>query len=116
MAERPALRPRRLLEAAFVAAVGAAILWCGWGLWYDRQMPGRLERVHLGMDRKSAEAILGRPGWEGACGARIASLPREGCARELGWSSPFALVVPKHYLVQLDRDGRVIEAEVIAGP
>src|SRR5688572_30864296 len=60
MAERSALRPRRLLEAAFVAAVGAAILWCGWGFWYDRQMPGRLERVHLGMDRKSAEAILGR--------------------------------------------------------
>ena len=114
MAERVAWRPRRLIETAFVAAVAAGVAWCGWGLWYDRQMPGRLERVHLGMDRKSAEAILGRPDWEGDCGARIASLPREGCARELGYASPFALIVPKHYLVQLDRDGRVIEAEVIA--
>ena len=114
MAERPAwLRP---VEAAFAAAVAAGMAWCAWGLWYDRQMPDRLERVHLGMDRQSAEAILGRPDWEGGCGARIASLPREGCALELGYSSPFALIVPKHYLVQLDRDGRVIEAEVIAGP
>jgi hypothetical protein len=78
-------------------------------------MPGRLERVHLGMDRNSAVAILGRPRWEGECGARLASLPRDGCARELGWSSPFTLIVPKHYLVQLDRNGRVIEAEVITG-
>jgi hypothetical protein len=67
------------------------------------------------MDRRSAEAVLGRPDWEGECGARIDSLPREGCARELGYSSPFALIVPKHYLVQLDSTGRVIEAEVIAG-
>ena len=114
MAERRAWR--RPLETAFVAGVGAGMLWCAWGFWQDRQMPGRLERVHLGMDRKSAEAILGRPDWEGECGARIASLPREGCARELGYASAFALIVPKHYLVQLDRDGRVIEAEVIAAP
>jgi hypothetical protein len=113
MTERPARSPRRLLEAAFVAAVAAGLAWCGWGFWYDRQMPGRLEQVPLGMDRKSAEAILGRPAWEGRCGARIASLPREGCALELGYSSPFALIVPKHYLVQLDRAGRVIEAEVV---
>lgn len=109
-------RRRRWAEYGLAAAVAAGIAWVAWGFWYDRQMPGRLERVHLGMDRRSAEAILGRPDWEGVCGARIASLPREGCAMELGWSSPFALLVPKHYLVQLDRDGRVIEAEVIAGP
>ncbi|HYG46953.1 MAG TPA: hypothetical protein VD846_03330 [Allosphingosinicella sp.] len=115
MAERRAWRPRRLLEGAFAAAVGAGLLWCAWGYWYDRRMPERLERIHLGMDRKAAEAILGRPDWEGTCGARIASLPREGCARELGYASPFALIVPKHYLVQLDRGGRVIEAEIIAG-
>jgi len=116
VAEPRAWRPRRLLETAFVAAVAAGVLWGAWGFWYDRQMPARLERVHLGMDRKSAEAILGQPDWEGECGLRIASLPRAGCARELGWSSPFALIVPKHYLVQLDRGGRVIEAEVIAAP
>lgn len=116
MAEGRAWSARRLLETAFVAIVAGGLIWAARGFWYDRQMPDRLERVHLGMDRRAAVAILGRPRWEGECGARIASLPREGCALELGYSSPFSLIVPKHYLVQLDRNGRVIEAEVIAAP
>jgi hypothetical protein len=111
MAER-----RRLLDYALAAAVAAGLAWGGWGWWRDRQLEARLPSVAIGMDAKQAEAILGRPDWTGPCGARIASLPREGCARELGYASAFALIVPKHFLVQIDGRGRVIEAESIRGP
>lgn len=108
--------PRRLLEYALVAAVVAAVAWGGWGWWHDRQLSARLPLVAIGMDARQAEAILGRPDWTGPCGARIFSLPREGCVRELGYASAFALVVPKHFLIQIDRNGRVIEAEAIGRP
>jgi hypothetical protein len=111
MAERESRS--RWLEYALAAIVAAGIAWVGWGMWHDRRLAERLERIAIGMDGKAAEAALGRPDWTGPCGARIASLPREGCARELGYASAFALVFPKHYLVQLDRNGRVIEAEAI---
>ena len=114
MAERR--RPRRWLEAALIVAVAAGLAWVGWGIWRDRQLAARLPLIPLGMDGKAAEAILGRPDWAGPCGARIATLPREGCVRELGYASAFALLFPKHFLVQLDRHGRVIEAEIIAAP
>jgi hypothetical protein len=115
MADGRAWDARRLLETAFAAIVAAGLIWSARGFWYDRQMPGRLTRIQIGMDRDAAVAILGRPRWEGQCGARVASLPREGCVQELGYSSPFSLIVPKHYLVQLDRNGRVIEVEVLGG-
>ncbi len=113
MTEERAWTVRRWLETGFVAAVGAGILWCGWGLWHDRQLPERLKRVHLGMDRKSAEAVLGAPDWEGACGGHVDYLPRANCVRELGYSSAFAPLRADHYVVQLDGRGRVIEAEPV---
>jgi hypothetical protein len=106
--------PRRLLENALVAVVAAGLAWSGWGWWRDRQLSARLPLVAIGMDARQAEAILGRPDWTGPCGTRIVSLPREGCVRELGYASAFALIVPKHFLIQIDRNGRVIEAEAIS--
>ncbi|HEU0135188.1 MAG TPA: hypothetical protein VFR28_10220 [Allosphingosinicella sp.] len=111
MADRPAWTVRRILETGFLAAVGAGILWCGWGLWHDRQLPERFKRIHLGMDRPGVEAVLGRPDWQGACAGRIPYPPRAGCALELGYSSAFEPLRADHYVVQLDRSGRVIEAE-----
>ncbi|HET9638224.1 MAG TPA: hypothetical protein VFP12_03370 [Allosphingosinicella sp.] len=105
--------PRRLLEAALVAAVGAGLAYCGWGWWHDRALSGRFTRIQLGMDRKAVEAVLGAPGWEGICTSYVGYLPREDCARELGYSSAFAPLRPLYYMVQLDRSGRVIEAEPI---
>lgn len=116
MAERSSWPVRRILENLLVAAAAAGAAWIGWGLWHDRQLPARFERIHLGMDSGSVEAILGRPDWQGECGRRIPSLPREGCARELGYASAFAPLRPTYYLVQLDGRGRVIEAEAIHSP
>ncbi|HEX6376440.1 MAG TPA: hypothetical protein VFZ91_12065 [Allosphingosinicella sp.] len=113
MAERPARRSLRILETALIAAVAAGVGWCGWGLWHDRRLAAGLAQVHLGMGREAVEAVLGRPDWVGGCGARIAAMPREGCARELGYASAFAPLLPTYYLVQLDRRGRVIEAEAL---
>jgi hypothetical protein len=102
-----------MLETAFVAAVGAGVVWCGWGLWHDRQLPERLKRVHLGMDRNGVEAALGAPDWEGACASHVPYLPRAGCVRELGYSSAFAPLRAHYHVVQLDREGRVIEAQPV---
>ena len=113
MAERSAWRPRRWLESAFVAAVGAGIVWAGWGYWHDRQLPRHLTQVQLGMDRGAAVALLGTPDWEGGCAGHVDYLPRADCFSELGYSSAFAPLRPLHYLVQLDRSGKVIEAEPI---
>ena len=113
MAEGGEWGSRRWLETAFLIAVGAGILWAAWAFWHDRQFPDRFTRVQLGMDRKSVETLLGTPDWEGACTGNIGYLPRADCARELGYSSAFAPLRPVHYMVQLDRSGKVIEAEPV---
>ena len=97
----------------FSAAVAAGAAWSGWGVWHDRRLAARFEQVHLGMDRKAVEAVLGGPDWEGGCGGRVPTLPRAECVREIGYASAFAPLIPGYYLIQLDRGGRVIEAEAI---
>lgn len=109
-----ASRRRRLLERTFFAAVGAGILWAGWGFWRDYRFPDRFTLVQLGMDRQGVVAVLGDPDWEGACTGYVGYLPRDGCAQELGYSSAFAPLRPVYYMVQLDRSGRVIEAEPVS--
>jgi hypothetical protein len=113
MAERPAWGRRRLLEGAFVAIVGGGLVWAAWGLWTDRQFPDRFTRVQLGMDRKAVEAVIGAPDWEGQCTGYVGYLPRADCALELGYASAFAPVRPVYHMVQLDRSGKVIEAEPV---
>jgi len=113
MADRPSWRRRRLLEGAFLAAVGAGIAWAAWGFWHDRRLPGRFTQVQLGMDRESAEAILGTPDWEGGCAGFVRYLPRADCSSELGYASAFAPLRPVYHIVQLDRGGKVIEAEPV---
>ncbi|HEY0130439.1 MAG TPA: hypothetical protein VGB57_03470 [Allosphingosinicella sp.] len=113
MAEAGAWLSRRRLERAFILAVGIAMVWIAWGLWSDRQFPGRFTRLHLGMDRKAAEAILGAPDWEGGCAGSVDYLPRSDCSVELGYASAFAPLRPVYYIVQLDRSGKVIEAEPV---
>lgn len=109
-------RRRRWLETALVVAVAAGLAWGGWGWWHDRRLPGRFAKVALGMDRTAAVAVMGKPDWEGNCAAYVPYLPREGCARELGYASAFAPLIPSYHIVQLDRSGRVIEAEPIHSP
>jgi hypothetical protein len=114
MAEPGAWRPRRPAEYAFVAFILAAAAWCVWGFWHDRRLPDRFERVSLGMDREAVEAVLGAPDWESGCGgAEVITLPRADCALELGYSSAFAPVLPRYWVIQLDRSGRVIEADAL---
>ncbi|HEX8379176.1 MAG TPA: hypothetical protein VF619_01350 [Allosphingosinicella sp.] len=113
MAEPAAWTARRILEAALAAAAAALILWCGWGLWHDRQLAEGFTQVRIGMDRSGVEAVLGGPGWEGPCTGYVGYLPRADCALELGYSSAFAPLRATYYMVQLDRGGRVIEAEPV---
>jgi hypothetical protein len=113
MSERGAWRPRRLLESAFIAAVGAGIVWVAWGFWHDRQLPRHLTEVRLGMDQKAVEAVLGTPDWEGGCAGYVRYLPRADCSTELGYASAFVPLRPAYYIVQLDRSGKAIEAEPV---
>lgn len=116
MAE-PGQPPRRRWAAVAVyAAIAAFLAWAAWGWWHDRQLPDRFERVALGMDRRSVEALLGRPDREAACGSNPVTLPRADCRRELVYASAFAPVVPNYYVVQLDARGRVIEADAVHAP
>jgi hypothetical protein len=66
------------------------------------------------MDRKGVEAALGSPDWEGPCtgqGGYVSYLPRAQCSSELGYSSAFAPISALHWVVQLDRSGKVIEVQ-----
>jgi hypothetical protein len=102
---------RRWLETAFVAVVGAGMACVAWGFWHDRRLPDRFTRVQLGMDRTQVEAFLGAPDWEGGCAGFVPYPPRAACSSELGYASAFAPLRPIYYIVQLDRGGKVIEAE-----
>ena len=106
-------RPRRWLEYALAAAVAAGIAWGGWGMWRDRQLAERLELIPIGMDGKSAEAILGRPDWTGPCGARIASCPAKAASRT-GYARPSPSFSPTLSLPARATPG--LEAEAIAAP
>jgi hypothetical protein len=105
---------RRWLELAFNVAALAVAAWCIWGVWHNRRLAERFPQVALGMDRAAVEALLGAPDWEGACGGYVPSLPRADCAREIGYTSAFAPLVSTYYPIQLDRRGRVIEADAIS--
>jgi hypothetical protein len=111
MAERRV--SRRWLEIGFAAAVAAGTAWAALGAWHDSRLPGRLLQVRLGMERGSVEALLGRPDWEGGCAGRVGYLPRADCSSELGYASAFAPLRPLYYLIQLDRNGKVVEAEPV---
>ncbi|HEU0100298.1 MAG TPA: hypothetical protein VFQ67_16185 [Allosphingosinicella sp.] len=113
MAERGAARARRWLQAAFIAAVGAGLVYGAWGWWHDRRLGERFTRIQLGMDRETVEAVLGPPRWEGTCSGYGGYLPRAECVRELGYASAFAPIRPVYYMVQLDGSGKAIEAEPI---
>jgi hypothetical protein len=102
---------RRRLETAFAAAVAAATAWAAWGFWHDHRLPKRAALISLGTDRKGVEAALGAPDWEGPCTSHVAYLPRAQCSSELGYSSAFAPIGALNYVVQLDRNGRVIEIQ-----
>jgi hypothetical protein len=111
MSERS--RRRRWIDAILLALVIAAAGWAGWGAWHDRRLPRQLLNVRLGMDRAAVERLLGRPDWEGGCAARLSYLPHADCARELGYSSAFAPIFANYYVIQLDRSGKVVEAEPV---
>ncbi|MEA3008328.1 MAG: hypothetical protein QOJ91_20 [Sphingomonadales bacterium] len=68
------------------------------------------------MDREAAQGVLGRPDWKGGCAGHVPYLPRADCSSELGYSSAFAPIRPVYYVLQLDRNGKVIEAEPIFSP
>ncbi|HEX8125812.1 MAG TPA: hypothetical protein VF548_09545 [Allosphingosinicella sp.] len=104
---------RRRLETAFAAVVAAATIWAAWGLWHDYRLPGRLMQIQLGTDRKHVEAVLGTPDWQGPCLGYLTYLPRADCTIELGYSSAFAPLRPVHWVVQLDRSGKVIETQPV---
>ncbi|HYW15055.1 MAG TPA: hypothetical protein VE891_02735 [Allosphingosinicella sp.] len=113
MAEARAWTARRLIEALFFGIVALGMIKAARDFWYDRRFPERFIQVRLGMDSRAVPGLLGTPRWEGACAGRVRYLPREDCSRELGYSSAFAPIRPVHYIVQVDRSGKVIEAEPV---
>jgi hypothetical protein len=116
MAEPAGTPGRRWIAWAVYAAIALVLAWAVLGWRHDRRLPHRFERIALGMDRASVEALLGRPDRESACGSARFTLPREGCRSELVYSSAFAPFVPNYYVVQIDGHGRVIEADSVQSP
>ena len=92
------------LTALLILAALAAFLYRA-DVRHDR-LENSSARVHLGMSRAQALAVMGTPSWESACG-RIAA-PVVGCASEIGYSTWLAPLLPVYWVIQLNRDDRVI--------
>lgn len=72
--------------------------------------------IKLGISADQVVQIMGRPAWDGRCGAKIPTGLPSDCAREMGYAAALAPIDPSYYLVWFGKDGRVVKAAPILSP
>jgi len=83
---------------------------------HDERLWREYIRIRPGMTPAQAAAMLGEPSWRGPCGGKFPYSYAKGCTAEFGYRSAFAPLNPLYWVVQIDAEHRVIEADWIASP
>lgn len=103
-----------------IVLFGAVVLLAAGAIYAGNRHDDRLfrdyERVRPGMSAADAKRILGEPSWQSRCGSRFPNRHSPACALELGYRSPFAPLKPLYWVVELDRQGRVIASHFVPSP
>jgi len=68
------------------------------------------------MSRDEVIRLMGKPGWEDRCGAKMPTGLPAACSQELGYSETLAPLLPRYYLIWLGNNGRVVETAPITSP
>jgi hypothetical protein len=90
-----------------------AVSWC---TARDHLLEAHFEKVTEGMSRDEVVHLMGKPGWEGRCGAKMPTGLPTPCANELGYSETLAPLLPRFYLIWFGNDGRVVRTAPITSP
>ena len=97
--------------------VGLAIpaLFAGYCTHRDNALESNFAKVSVGMSPDQVMGIMGKPSWDGRCGAKMPTGLPGDCVREFGYAVTIPLV-PRYYLVWFGREGRVTESAPITSP
>jgi hypothetical protein len=108
------MRRRTVIYALVAVALPAlAISWCAAR---DNRLEANFGRLMPGMSAEDVIRVMGRPSWDGPCGAKMPAGMPNGCAREIGYAVSLAPIVPSYYLIWFAKDGRVVETAPISSP
>ncbi|HEX4739046.1 MAG TPA: hypothetical protein VH331_15950 [Allosphingosinicella sp.] len=102
-----------------IAAAVAILFPTGYGIYgklHDDRLSTTMERVKRSMPAEAAVRLLGRPSWRAGCGSRFPYSFASDCSTEIVYASSFAPLNPLYWVVEVDRQNRVISAELIGSP
>jgi hypothetical protein len=83
---------------------------------HDHFLEAHFGKVSPGMVPDQVVAIMGRPSWDGRCGAKMPTGLPTPCKREIGYSETLAPLMPRYYLIWFGDDGRVVDTAPITSP
>jgi hypothetical protein len=104
---------RVLVRSIVILTPVLLISWCTGS---DQLQEAHFAKVVPGMSPMQVVDLMGKPTWDGRCGARMPTgLPKQ-CTREMGYRTPLAPVIPSYYLVWFGSDGLVTSSAPINSP
>jgi hypothetical protein len=107
------LLKRILVRSSIILTPVLLITWC---VGSDQRQEAQFAKVLPGMSPAQVVEQMGKPTWDGKCGAKMPTgLPKQ-CTREMGYRTPLAPLVPSYYLVWFGRDGLVTSSAPINSP
>jgi len=96
-----------------ILLVALSASWC---FVRDDRLEADFSKILPGMSADQVLDIMGRPSWDGQCGARMPTgLPTQ-CTRELGYAVTLAPLNPSYYLIWFGNNERVVETAPITSP
>ena len=110
---RATLFKRILIRSSIILTPILLISWC---VGSDHRQEARFTKVFPGMSAAQVVDQMGKPDWDGKCGAKMPTgLPKQ-CTREMGYRTSLAPLIPSYYLVWFGSDGLVTSSAPINSP
>jgi hypothetical protein len=77
---------------------------------------GGFDKVAIGARRAEVVRNLGSPDEVEPCGTLYGGPPNAACAKELRYSHTFAPWIPHYWIIELDKDDRVVDKQELDSP